>query len=309
MLRQYMRTALARRLSAALLALFLAAPGAAPAWQELEPGLELGEFHAPDPGTSDDAIITVLRIDPGHFDFRVYMASEHGEPRTLDAWADDFGLVAAINASMYLPNHRTSTGLMRCGGHVNNGTINARFGSFLLSGPRREGLPEVRLVDRSFQDWRAALEDYSCAVQNYRIISLNGKNLWKPDNHAFSIAAVAQDHEGRVLLLHSRAPLSVHDFSANLLALPLDVRTAMYVEGGREAGLYVRSRLMTRAWSGGYSSFLFAPAAPGLHPLPNVIGVTRKPAEQSAAKAAAPAAAPATAADQPPVQPPDQAAD
>jgi hypothetical protein len=83
----------------------------------------------------------------------------------------------------------------------------------------------------------------------------------------------------------------------------------MYVEGGREAGLYVRSRLMTRAWSGGYSSFLFAPAAPGLHPLPNVIGVTRKPAEQSAAKAAAPAAAPATAADQPPVQPPDQAAD
>lgn len=251
-------------------------PGAAFAWQELEEGLWLGEFHAPEPAPSGDSIITVLKIDPSRFSFHLLMASQHGEPQTLDRWAEDHELVAAVNASMYLPNHRTSTGLTRCGGHVNNGTINARFGAFFMAGPRRAGLPQAQIVDRTFQDWRALLEDYACVVQNYRMISLAGKNLWKQDDHIFSAACVAMDESGNILFIHCRSPYSVHDLAGNLLALPLSIRTAMYVEGGREAGLYVRSRLMTKAWSGGYPSLFFGAGTPKLLPLPNVLGIRRK---------------------------------
>ncbi len=259
-----------------IVALALIWPALAEAWQELEDGLWLGEFHAPVPSTVGDSIITILKIDPDNFTFEVLMASEHGEPRTLEHWTDDHGLVAAINGSMYLPNHRTSTGLMRCAGHLNNGTINARFGAFFVSEPRREGIAGVQLVDRKLQDWRVALENYGCVIQNYRMISLNGKNLWSQDGNTFSIASVGMDESGNVLFMHSRSPFSVHDFAKNLLLLPIDIRNAMYVEGGREAGLYVRSKFMTRAWSGGYSSLFFPSGTPKLHPLPNVLGIRRK---------------------------------
>lgn len=263
-------------LRAAAFAVFVFfACGTAQAWQELEPGLALGEFHAPLNDPEDDTIITVLRIDPAFFSFQVLMAYEHGDPRTLDSWADDFELVAAINASMYLPNNRTSTGLMRCGNHLNNGTINSRFGAFFMAGPKREGIPSARIVDRTQHDWRAALEDYSCVVQNYRMISPGGKIHWQRDSNTFSIASIGEDHAGNILFIHSRTPFSVHDFSASLLALPLDLKSAMYAEGGREAALYVRSRLMTKSWSGGYSSFLFGPGQPKLLPLPNVLGIIR----------------------------------
>lgn len=264
------------RIVPVVLTLMLLAACPAQAWQELEPGLWLGEFHTPRADTQGDAIVTVLKIDPASFTFHILMSSEHGEPRTLEHWAAEFDLIAAINASMYLPGKRTSTGLMRCGGHLNNGTINRRFGAFFMAGPRREGIPEARMVDRTFQDWRAALEDYSCVAQNYRMISLSGKNLWQADGNAFSIAAVGSDQAGNILFIHCRTPFSVHDLSARLLELPLSIRSLMYVEGGREAGLYVRSRIMTRAWSGGYASFLFQSGKSQLHPLPNVIGIRRK---------------------------------
>lgn len=265
-----------RWLSTLLLLCLLIPAGTAFGWQALEDGLWLGEFHAPIPAKSGDSILTVLKINPSLFSFHVLMASEHGDPRTLDRWCDDFGLVAAINASMYLPNNSTSTGLMRCAGHLNNGTINKRFGAFFMAAPRRSGLPMAQIVDRKFQDWRVLLEDYGCVVQNYRMISLAGKNLWKPSDHIFSTASVATDEDGNILFIHCRSPFSVYELSENLLALPLQIRTAMYVEGGREAGLYVRSRLMTKAWSGGYSSLFFGAGTPTLLPLPNVLGIKRK---------------------------------
>ncbi len=265
-----------RLIFGAIVALILAWPALAGAWQELEHGLWLGEFHAPVPSPVGDSIITILKIDPASFTFHVLMASEHGEPRTLERWAEGHALVAAINGSMYLPNHRTSTGLMRCGGHLNNGTINARFGAFFVTEPRRENIARVQIVDRKLQDWRAALADYGCVVQNYRIISLNEKNLWSQDGNIFSVSSVGMDESGNVLFMHSRSPFSVHDFAKNLLLLPIDIRNAMYVEGGREAGLYVHSKFMNRAWSGSYSSLFFPSSTPKLHPLPNVLGIRRK---------------------------------
>ncbi|MBU1611437.1 MAG: phosphodiester glycosidase family protein, partial [Proteobacteria bacterium] len=71
---------------------FLSGAGAVHAWQELEPGLWMGEFHAPKPSAAGDAIITVLRIDPSQFTFHILMASEQGETLTLDRWADRYNL-------------------------------------------------------------------------------------------------------------------------------------------------------------------------------------------------------------------------
>ena len=80
------------------------------AWRELEPGLLFGEFQLHE----SEAQLTALRIDPQRFDFVLCARSlDGGPPRTLSQWGEQYGLAAAINASMYLPDGLTSTGYMR----------------------------------------------------------------------------------------------------------------------------------------------------------------------------------------------------
>ena len=100
---------------------------------------------------------------------------------------------------------------------------------------------------------------------------------------------MAQDGAGRILFLHSRAPVEAYAFAQQLLHLPLDVRTVMYVEGGAQAGLLVRSHSLRRDMGGLHApSLLVTGNLKAL--LPNVLGVRRKdarplaPAEAAAAR-------------------------
>ena len=73
------------------------------------------------------------------------------------------------------------------------------------------------------------------------MVSCDRKNVWAPDQKRWSTAAIGIDGAGRALFIHARSPWPVHDLVDTLLALPIDLRRAMYVEGGPEAQLYVRA--------------------------------------------------------------------
>lgn len=111
-----------------------------PAWRILEKGLELGLFPAQF-GDSKFEVV-VLRIDPAEFVFSVYTVSQNGRSLSLGEWARQHGLVAAINASMYLPDGVTSTGYLRAGETINNGRIVNKFGAFFVADPVRSGSSE-----------------------------------------------------------------------------------------------------------------------------------------------------------------------
>src|SRR5436305_13675394 len=96
--------------------------GTAPRWRTLEPGLEMGELRSPRQSPAGDSRIRVLRIDPHRFALRLlnFSAPGQGQPLSAREWAERHRLVAAINASMYGADQRTSLGLMRTRAHVNN---------------------------------------------------------------------------------------------------------------------------------------------------------------------------------------------
>lgn len=247
-----------------------------PQWLTLAPGLEFGEFRL----NSNDSKLTVLRIAPDKFDFVLCAAGEGDQKSaTLKDWAARKGLVAAINASMYLPDNRTSTGYMRQGGYVNNGRVMDRFGAFFVAGPRKPDIPRARIIDRDEPGWREKLNDYDLVIQNYRMTNADRRILWSPGGPLYSISAVAQDGSGHILFLHSQKPMEAYSFVQQLLHLPLDARTVMYVEGGAQAGLMVNS--------GSFKREIAAPHAPSLlitgnlaAILPNVLGIRPRKPEQ-----------------------------
>ncbi|MBO5490246.1 MAG: phosphodiester glycosidase family protein [Desulfovibrio sp.] len=247
------------------------------AWRELEPGLLFGEFQLND----GDARLTAVRIDPTVFEFVLCARSrEGGPPRTLRQWGEQQNLTAAINASMYLPDGSTSTGYMRQGGHVNNSRVVQRFGAFFVAGPTDPSLPPAHILDRDEPQWRQQLDSYDMVIQNYRMISAGRRILWSPGGPLYSISAVAEDGEGQRLFLHCSRPVEAYSFAQQVLHLPLDVRTVMYVEGGGQAGLLVRSAALTRELGGVNPGGLLVTGNLRAT-LPNVLGARRKAAPAS----------------------------
>jgi hypothetical protein len=260
-------------LAPALLAALVCAQ--APAWRALEPGLDYGLFDGP-PGPGDRKIV-VVRIDTARFELRLLNASAPGEDGTLSvrAWALRAGASAAINASMYQEDYRTSVSLMRTRDHVNQRRL-SKDKAVLAFDPLVSGVPPARIVDRECEDLAEAERRYGTLVQSIRMVSCDRRNVWAPSERRYSTAAVGVDRRGRILFIHARTAWSVHDLVTALLGLPIDLVQAMYVEGGPEAQLFVRGGGLEVERVGGFEG---APrAADNLQawPVPNVIAAVRR---------------------------------
>ncbi len=246
------------------------------AWQFLESGLDVALFDGPRTARGDGKI-TVVRIDPARFDLRLLNSSAPGEGALLTAraWAYRVGASAAINASMYQDDYRTSVSLMRTRLHVNQRRV-SKDKAVLAFDPLVSGVAPVRLVDRDCEDLDLATRQYGTLVQSIRMISCDRRNVWSPSERRFSTAAIGLDGKGRVLFIHARTPWPVHELASALLALPIDLARAMYVEGGPEAQLYARGDGREIERVGGFEGAARTGAAGQAWPVPNVIAAIRR---------------------------------
>jgi hypothetical protein len=104
------------------------------------------------------------------------------------------------------------------------------------------------------------------------MVTCKRANAWKQQPRRWSTAAIGTDGKGRVLFIHCRTPYTVHDLIDRLLALPIDLRRAMYVEGGPEATLYVKAGKVERDFVGSFESgFLENDDNQAEWALPNVV--------------------------------------
>lgn len=250
-------------------------PSSTPPWRELEPGLELAEFTAPVPAKSGDSTIRVLRIDTALWEPVLLNTSADGEGelRTAREWCERHDCAAAINASMYQTDRRRSVSLMRTRDHVNNSYV-SKDNTVLAFDPLDPDLPPVQIIDRTCQDFEALAPRYGTLVQSIRMVSCRGNNVWAQQKRRYSTAAVGMDRSGRLLMIHCRSPYTTHDFIDLLLGLPLDLRNAMYVEGGPESQLCVRTGGETREFVGSFESgILESDLNRRAWPVPNVLAV------------------------------------
>ncbi len=244
-------------------------------WQGLGPGLELGVFRSPRPSEIGDSLIRVLRIDPEKYEFQLLNASGPGQGKLLTAkeWCLRNGLAAAINASMYQTDYRTSVSLMRTKHHTNNPRL-TRDNTILAFDRQRPKIPLVKIIDRECDDFNAWKVRYGTFIQGIRMISCKGKNVWSQQPQKWSTAAIGIDRQGRVLLIHVASPYSTHDLINILKQLPLGISRAMYAEGGSETQLYIRSSVREYEFTGIYDTRLDGGLPKGYaFPIPNVIGI------------------------------------
>ena len=255
------------------------------AWRQLEPGLELAVPAAPRKSQVGDSRITLLRIDPKYFRFRLIAVKKiGGSNRTAGAWARKYGLVAAINAGMFLRDHKTSVGFMRHGKTVLQPRMVPGYNAMLAFDPSSAvksaskssaGLPPVQILDLRCGQ-AAARAHYRVLVQSLRMVDCRGRNRWGRDAKRWSVAAMAMDAAGRILFIHSRSPYTMHVFVNMLRRLLPGLRTTLYLEGGPEATLYLNAGTRFERVGSYETGFNENDNNTRAWALPNVIGIVRR---------------------------------
>ena len=249
-----------------------------PGWQQLDKGLQLGTFLAPQAAVVGDSLVRVLRIDPKYYQLRLLNASrvENGVPLTPKQWCRQNGLVAAINPSMYQTDYKTSVSLMRTKVHINNPRLSKDM-TILAFDRQSSDVPRAKIIDRQCEDFQFWKQKYRTLVQSIRMISCTGKNVWKPQPRRWSTSAIGIDGQDNILFVHVRSLYSTHDLINILKKLPLNISRAMYTEGGPQAQLYINSGNKELELPGTYeTSSNDANEGSISWPLPNVVGISKR---------------------------------
>jgi hypothetical protein len=273
--RRLQRASRAFRTTAICLVLATPALAQAPGWRSLGKGVDYAAIAIVPKPTIGDGVLHAVRIDPAAATLRLRLASElGGGPRTAREWCAGGRVAAVINAGMYADDFSTHTGYLRVGERAASKRWVADYRSILLLGPRRPGLPAATLQDAPAGAKAADYADWDTVIQNLRLIRDPGVNVWSPSHRRWSEAAVALDREGHILLLFARSPLTMRDFNALLLRLPLSIVRAMHVEGGPEASLSVRGPGLELDLAGSFETGFFTSDDNARQwPLPNVLVV------------------------------------
>ena len=253
------------------------APLAEGRFNSLETGLDFGTFVAPVQAGIGDGKVRILRIDPRNFKFVLLSSSEvaHTKPQTARQWCQTRDCVAAINASMYQSNG-LSVAYMRDGANVRSSKVTSDKAALVFN-PTDVHRPLVQVADLGKQRLADLKSGYGTLVQSIRMVSSDGRNVWAQSPKRYSTAAIGQDGQGRIMFIHARTPYSTHDLAGILLKLPIDLKRAMYVEGGPEAQLYVKAGQREFECIGSYeTNFLENDANHSAWAVPNVIGIARR---------------------------------
>ncbi|MEK9629325.1 MAG: phosphodiester glycosidase family protein [Nitrospinota bacterium] len=246
-------------------------------WKNLEPGLDIGIFAAPKKSIVGDSLIRVLRADTDFFALKLLNSSSSKNKKrySVKKWVNQNSLIAGINASMFQKNRVSSVSYMKTGKHINS-TWLSKDKTILAFDPIDPKSPAVRIIDRECEDFKTLRKQYESLIQSIRMVSCKGKNVWSPQKRMWSTAAVGVDNKGRVLFIHVRSPYSTHELINMLLQLPINLKRAMYVEGGADAQLYINTGKKEYDFIGSYSSGSREHDENTFSkPIPNVLGLVR----------------------------------
>ncbi|KWT78340.1 phosphodiester glycosidase family protein [Candidatus Magnetominusculus xianensis] len=247
-------------------------------WKRLDEGLYMREFESPQKSDMGNSKITVLRISPANYAFKLLTVSElGGKSLTAKEWAKKYNLTAATNAGMYQADGSTSVGYMKNFNHVNNPKVSKSYKTALAFNPVDSTVADAEIIDSDCQNLEELKGKYNTIIQNIRMISCTNKNVWEQKQTSWSIAAIGKDKGGNILFLFSRSPYTVHDFIEIIMSLPISITSAVYLEGGRQASLYITARDTEIEKVGGYgANYDEDNTFQTAWPIPNVIGIVKK---------------------------------
>jgi hypothetical protein len=202
-------------------------------WHSAAAGFDVAELPVLVAGEEVDRVL-LARVDPARFRFLVRTAPAGN--KGPDEWMTELGAALVINGSYYAGDGRPDTPLVSAGALLGPSDYDARHGAFVASDDA------VGIRDLAAVDWRSALTGAQDAMVSYSLLlaadgsaRVNADRRWLA-NRSF----VGEDNAGRIVLGTTRdAFFSLESLARFLRTTPLDLRTALNLDGGPVACQYI----------------------------------------------------------------------
>ena len=204
-------------------------PEADSGWALLQSGLERRTIRLLDENGRQTEQITLLRIDPALFQFRI--AYSPGQPKPLVTWQEETGALIVVNGGFFTKEF-LATGLIVVAGEA-SGSSYVDFGGMVTID---KGSTEVRsLVERPY----SPSESFDYALQAFPMLVRNGEPAYQnPDLDRARRTVIGMDENGRILLiLSSWGSFTLADLSRYLADADFGLVNALNLDGGTSSGL------------------------------------------------------------------------
>jgi exopolysaccharide biosynthesis protein len=203
-------------------------------WTRATSRIELRHERWKGPSNNED-IVTIMRLDPKHIRLSVGYQPDYAP--SLKEWMKQTDALAVINGG-YFDQQNKPVGLLVADGEK-YGPSYEGFGGMLSV----DSQGNVRLRSLRQQPYDPASEQLQQATQSSPMLVLDGKRTeFQANSVSDRRTVVAMDKQGRLLFIVSPARAFTLDELADLLAAsPLDIASALNLDGGASTGLYLNA--------------------------------------------------------------------
>lgn len=198
--------------------------------------------------------MALVRVNPAnvkvqaHY-FRVHRAEE---PMTLTQWQRMTGSMVIFNGSQYYPDLRPMGWFIQDGRNLGTSAVKAWKG-LLAAHPTQDGLPPATIIDMDEHPYSLQSLPYKVAVQSLMLFDARGMLRTRKSDWIANRTIVAEDRQGRILVLCTEGGYTLWEVAMLLQEGPLEIHRAMVLDGGFETQLAVRSESFSYTLYGQWS--------------------------------------------------------
>ncbi len=209
-------------------------------WQPLGRGLSFTKVEVL---REEEGVTTlaVVKIDPAANTFRVF----HHSPQSITAWQQELKAVVVFNGSYYYRDG-TPCGLVITDGKPLGPWRNARMRGMFVAEPKglSPDLPRATILDLTRDTITPQKLPWSQGVQSFPLLlDANERIRVHRSDKTARRSVIATDRQGNILVFNTNSGyFTLYDLAQFLKESAFEVETALNLDGGTEAQLYIKTK-------------------------------------------------------------------
>lgn len=211
-----------------------------PQWQTLSRGLIFTEVKVSRQGQEVETL-AVVKVDPAVNTFRVF----HEEPKSVTAWQEKLKAPVVFNASYYSAGGKP-VGLVVADGRLLGPVHNPQMRGMFVAEPKgmSPDLPRATILDLVFGRVDPKNLPWTQGVQSFPLLlDYKGRIRVKDTGKKAYRTVICADRNGNILIFNTGSEyFSLYDFAQFLKASAFEIDSALNLDGGTEAQLYIKTK-------------------------------------------------------------------
>jgi len=211
-----------------------------PQWQVLSRGLLFSEISVLK-GDTAVASLAVVKVDPAHNRFQVF----HDTPRTIFQWQEETQAPVLFNAAYYSLTGQP-VGLILTDGRPVGPWYNQQMRGMFVAEPKgvSPDLPRATILDLVNSRVDVRNLPWTQGVQSFPLLlDYKGRIRVKESGKRAHRTVIAADRHGNILIFNTRDDyFTLHGLALFLKASAFEIDSALNLDGGTEAQLYIKTR-------------------------------------------------------------------